>query len=172
MELRKHLRAVLLLPGMVLVVIPATIVYFTGFDSFGVWQSVPATRVIFPFFGGVSLLIGLSLMIATNWLFATIAKGTLAPWDPTQRLVVVGIYRHVRNPMMSGVFFVLIGEVLLTASWQLAVWFAIFVGVNLIFIPLWEEPFLARRFGDEYREYKQNVPRWIARISPWKKENM
>ena len=59
---------------------------------------------------------GILLMVAAIRLFVTIGKGTLAPWNPTQKLVVHGVYRHVRNPMISGVMFILLGEFLLAAS--------------------------------------------------------
>jgi protein-S-isoprenylcysteine O-methyltransferase Ste14 len=143
-------RAVALLPGMVTVVIPATLLYLTGADTFGVWESVPTARVILPIIGLLLIGIGLSLMAATIRLFVTIGKGTLAPWNPTERLVVQGVYRYVRNPMISGVFFVLLGEALTAASLPLACWFLVFVVVNAIYIPLVEEPGLAKRFGEEY----------------------
>jgi protein-S-isoprenylcysteine O-methyltransferase Ste14 len=40
----------------------------------------------------------------------------------------------------------------------------------LIYVPLIEESKLAERFGDEYLVYKENVPRWIPRLSRWKKD--
>jgi protein-S-isoprenylcysteine O-methyltransferase Ste14 len=106
-------------------------------------------------------------MVATIRLFVTVGKGTLAPWNPTQRLVVQGIYRHVRNPMISGVFFVLLGEAVLAASLPLFYWLVVFIIGNAVYIPLAEEPGLVKRFGDEYLTYKQNVPRWIPRLTPW-----
>jgi protein-S-isoprenylcysteine O-methyltransferase Ste14 len=106
-------------------------------------------------------------MVATLRLFVTVGKGTLAPWNPPQRLVVRGVYRHVRNPMIAGVFFVLLGEVVLAASLPLLVWFAVFVVVNAVYIPLVEEEGLVKRFGDDYLTYKQNVPRWVPRLRPW-----
>jgi protein-S-isoprenylcysteine O-methyltransferase Ste14 len=140
MEIWKHLRAILLLPGMVLVVIPGTILYLTGLDTFDLWQQVQATRLVLPILGSVFIALGLALMVATIRLFVTVGKGTLAPWNPTQRLVVQGVYRHVRNPMISGVMFILLGEVLLSASVPLLVWFAFFVATNIVYIPLAEEP--------------------------------
>ena len=157
----------LLLPFMVTVVVPATILLCTGPDTFDLWQSYPATRVALPILGGAFICLGLVLMVATIRLFVTIGKGTLAPWNPPQRLVVRGVYRHVRNPMISGVFCVLLGEAVLAASLPLLGWFAAFVTVNAVYIPLAEEPGLAKRFGGDYLTYKQNVPRWIPRLRPW-----
>ncbi len=162
-----HLRAIILLPGMVMVVIPGLILWRTGTDSFGLWQSFPASRVILPVIGGICICLGLLLMVATIRLFVTVGKGTLAPWEPPQRLVVQGIYRHVRNPMMSGALFVLLGEALLTASLPLFCWFLVAGVVYALYIPLSEEPGLVKRFGEDYLTYKRNVPRWVLRWTPW-----
>ena len=167
MEAWKHLRAIILLPGMVLLVIPGMILWRTGTDSWGLWQSVPATRIILPAIGVICICLGLVLMTATIRLFATVGEGTLAPWEPPQRLVVRGVYRHVRNPMISGVGLVLLGESLLTASWPILCWFVLFAAINAAYIPLSEEPGLVRRFGEDYVSYKRHVPRWIPRLTPW-----
>jgi len=164
MDTWKHLRAILLLPGMVLVVIPATILFLTGLDTFGLWQSLPGTRFVLPVLGIVIILLGFVLMVSTIRLFVTVGQGTLAPWNPTQRLVVLGVYRHVRNPMISGVMSILLGEVFLAASLPLLVWFVVGVVVNVVYMPLVEEPGLVKRFGEDYLAYKKNVPRWIPRV--------
>lgn len=164
MDAWKHVRAVLLLPFMVTVVIPGVILHFGGTDTLGLWRSVPTTRIILPLAGLGLICLGLGLMIATNWLFATVGRGTLAPWNPTQKLVVRGVYRHVRNPMMTGVFSILLGETTAAASWPLLSWFCIFVTAVVILIPLVEEPMLVKQFGAEYEEYKRHVPRWVPRV--------
>ena len=166
METWKHLRAILLLPGMLAVVIPGTILLLTGLDTLGLWQSYPATRVGLPVLGGALICLNLVLMVATILLFMTVGKGTLAPWNPPQRLVVRGVYRYVRNPMISGACCLLLGEAALAASLPLLGLFALAVIVNVVYIPLSEEPGLAKRFGGEYMTYKQNVPRWIPRLTP------
>ena len=167
MESWKHLRAILLLPFLVAVVIPGVLLWLTGPDTLGLWQSAQATRVGLPVLGGALLRLGLVLLLATIRLFVTVGKGTLAPWDPTQRLVVRGVYRHVRNPMISGVFVVLLGEAILAASLPLLGWFIVFVIGNAIYIPVAEEPGLVKRFDDDYLAYQRNVPRWIPRVRPW-----
>ena len=78
-----------------------------------------------------------------------------------------GVYRHVRNPMITGVFCILLGEAIFFGSWRLLGLFGFGLIVNLIYIPLSEEPGLAKRFGDDYLLYKRNVPRWIPRLTPW-----
>ena len=117
--------------------------------------------------GAGVVIVGLRLWLETIRLFVEVGRGTLAPWDPPRRFVVRGPYRRVRNPMISALGFVLLGEVaVLGSQWVLIlfVWFAI---VNAIYIPLLEEPRLARRFGADYEEYRRAVPRWIPRRTPW-----
>jgi protein-S-isoprenylcysteine O-methyltransferase Ste14 len=167
MSALRHFRAILLLPFMVTVVIPGVLLWRAGPDTLGLWQSAPATRVALSVLGGVLLGLGVVLLVATIRLFVTVGHGTLAPWDPPQRLVVRGVYRHVRNPMISGVFCVLLGEAVLAASLPVLGWFAAFVLVNAVYIPLSEEPGLVKRFGNDYLAYKQNVPRWVPRLRPW-----
>jgi protein-S-isoprenylcysteine O-methyltransferase Ste14 len=121
-------------------------------------------------FGGVLICLGLVLMVATIRLFGTVGEGTLAPWNPPQRLVVRGVYRHVRNPMISGGLLILFDEALLAASLPILVLFGVFLVVNAVYIPLVEEAGLVKRFGDDYLTYRQNVPRWIPRLRGWPTE--
>jgi len=83
-------------------------------------------------------------------------------------LVVRGPYRHVRNPMITGVLCILLGEAAVTVSGWLLGWFAIFLAFQVIAIQFWEEPHLVKRYGNEYVDYRRNVPRWIPRISAWR----
>jgi protein-S-isoprenylcysteine O-methyltransferase Ste14 len=166
MDALKHARAIILLPVMVTIIIPSVLIYLTDHInvSWYLWAGYPYLPAIigFCFIG-----LGLFLLIRTNALFATVGKGTLAPWDPPQKLVVRGIYRRVRNPMISGVFCVLCGESLIVGSPWLFGWFVLFMIVNLVYIPFIEEVDLECRLGEEYVVYKKNVPRWIPRLSPW-----
>ena len=158
MSVWRQLRAIALLPVMVTVVVPA-LVLGRSVSELGPW---PLAAV------GVALIaLGLGLVIWTVTLFARIGRGTLAPWDPTARLVVAGPYRHVRNPMISGVLTVLLGEAALFGSLPLLVWFGTVFAVNAIYFPLVEEPGLQERFGEEYERYRANVPRWLPRFRPW-----
>ena len=84
-----------------------------------------------------------------------LAGGTLAPVDPPRALVVRGLYRHVHNPMYLSVTMIVLGEVLLTRSLALLVYWAIwFLAANL-FVIGYEEPTLRRRFGASYNQYAQ-----------------
>lgn len=108
--------------------------------------------------------IGLYVVIVTISTFIRIGKGTLAPWSPTKKLITGGIYGHVRNPMILGVLTVLIGEAIAILSINIFLWALIFFIINNIFFVLYEEPNLEKKFGNEYLEYKRNVPRWIPRF--------
>jgi protein-S-isoprenylcysteine O-methyltransferase Ste14 len=161
----RQLRAIGPLPATVTVAIPAILVLIYGAD---IGWGLPAPASLAPPLVGAALIVaGLGLAYRTISLFATVGQGTLAPWDPTHRLVVLGPYRHVRNPMISGVGCVLLGEAALLGSPPVLVEFVIFATANAVFIPRFEEPGLVRRFGDDYLEYRRAVPRWIPRRSPW-----
>lgn len=150
---------------MVTLVIPACVVLATG-DPLG-WGLPAATAWVAPAIGGAIGGFGLVIVVRTIRLFAVVGQGTLAPWDPPRRFVARGPYRHVRNPMITGVLFVLLGEAIALGSWPLLVWFAVFFAINATYIPLYEEPRLARRFGDDYDEYRRHVPRWLPRVIAW-----
>jgi protein-S-isoprenylcysteine O-methyltransferase Ste14 len=154
---------VLLLPMTVLVFIPVIVLWLTEHH----WE---ANHVAFLTIGCVLLLCGMSLAAWAMWLFHSIGLGTAAPWDPPQRLVVAGPYRHVRNPMLSSVFIIQAAQALLLNSWAIFILLIVFVIANMLYFPLVEEKRLEKRFGEAYREYRRNVPRWIPRLSPWREE--
>jgi protein-S-isoprenylcysteine O-methyltransferase Ste14 len=163
METWKHVRAIFLLPGMAVVVIPTTILLMTGTDTLDLWHSISATRFILPVLGILFTLFGLMLMVATIRLFVTVGKGTLAPWNTTQRPWCRAFIGTFAIRMISGVMFILFGKAILAAPLSLLIWFGIFVVANVIYIPLVEELGLLKRFGEDYLMCKQNVPRWIGR---------
>jgi protein-S-isoprenylcysteine O-methyltransferase Ste14 len=119
--------------------------------------------------GAAVFLLGLALFVWCVSLFARRGRGTIMPWDPTQRLVVAGPYRHVRNPMISSVLFMVTGQALLWGSVLTAALAAFFFVVNHVYFIASEEPGLIKRFGDSYRAYKANVPRWLPRLWPYQK---
>ena len=153
----RHVTAIVLLPGTVTVLVPWLILRNeTPFASGG-------TRVLLIAVGASILIAGFALWLWTVRLFASIGDGTLAPWDPTRNLVAVGPYRHVRNPMISGVFGILLGEALVFASGGMLIWAAAFLVINTVYFAGFEEPGLEERLGEPYREYKRSTPRWLPR---------
>jgi protein-S-isoprenylcysteine O-methyltransferase Ste14 len=163
---RRRFLSSLIVPCIVLIVVPIVILVLTG-PTHGSWAKDPPLSLIVSVCGLLLFVGGLILFVATVRLFSQYGKGSIMPWDPTQRLIVLGVYRHVRNPMHTGVFLVLFGEGLLLRSTPLLVLVAAVVFLHLFYIPLSEERGLERRFGEAYREYKRNVPRWIPRLTPW-----
>lgn len=110
------------------------------------------------------IALGTLLLGACILEFARSGQGTLSPLDPPRHLVVRGLYRYVRNPMYLSVTVLVLGEVLVSQSVALAVYWAIwFLGVNL-FVMGYEEPTLRRQFGASYDEYCRRVGRWIPTI--------
>ncbi len=158
-------RTIIVLPGNVVVFIPAAILWiserlgyspkFVAPDQFLFWLAVLAASI------------GLCMGIWTATLFVKFGKGTPAPWDPPKKLVIRGPYRYVRNPMIIGVMLLLLAEALLFQSWPIAAWLAVFSIGNSIYFPLVEEKSLEKRFGDDYKEYKAYVRRWIPRLHAW-----
>jgi len=99
------------------------------------------------------------------WAFVVTGRGIPAPIDHPTRLVVRGLYRHVRNPMYFGVLLVLLGESALFATPVLLAYTAAWLLLVHVAILVYEEPNLRRKFGDEYARYVQEVPRWVPRLS-------
>ena len=157
----RHVLAALLLPGTVTIPIPAVLLAIGGAHVGWGLTGLPALLPVVV--GAALILMGVAVWYATVRLFAREGKGTLAPWDPTRKLVVRGPYRYVRNPMITGVLLVLLGEAALFGSWPVLVWAVGFFAVNCVWFPLVEEPALVKRFGPEYEEYRRAVPRWIPR---------
>jgi protein-S-isoprenylcysteine O-methyltransferase Ste14 len=165
MSLWKQLRAIFFLPVMVMVIVPALIVFFGGINF--AWGLAAPWLVFVTLSGGLCIAAGLWLFAQTVPLLVREGQGTLAPWDPPRRLVVRGIYRHVRNPMISGVMSVLLGEMLWLGSVGVLIWSLFFVLANGLYIPRLEERDLEKRFGADYVLYKKHVPRWIPRRTAW-----
>lgn len=111
--------------------------------------------------------LGLGIAVWSVVVFLQWGDGTPAPWDPPERFVARGPYRHVRNPMMIGVLLLLLAEGLVVRSWVLLLWWGLLVLGIALYIPLVEEKTLEERFGETYRRYRRHVPRWIPRRTAW-----
>jgi protein-S-isoprenylcysteine O-methyltransferase Ste14 len=154
------------LPFGVLIVIPACLIVLSN-DYFIAWGLDPIIDVLLALLGLTLIISGVALLIKCIQMFSRIGKGTLAPWAPTKHLVVSGLYRRNRNPMISGVLLALLGESILFSSISIFIWFVLALIVNHVYFIKSEEPGLLARFGDDYQIYMENVPRWIPRRTPW-----
>jgi len=121
--------------------------------------------------GAVPSVLGFSVALRCIWDFGRTGRGTPAPFVPPQRLVVVGFYRYVRNPMYVGFFagwtglWVVFGRAIRGAL----VVVIVAIAAVVLFVKFYEEPTLRKMFGADYEEYCRNVPRWIPGARPWTK---
>jgi protein-S-isoprenylcysteine O-methyltransferase Ste14 len=162
--LLRHLLSVLALPTVVAVVVPG---WIAQRDAQQLALPTTVAEVALAFAGVITFALGLGLFAASLHHFFVHGRGTLAPWDPPRRLVIRGPYRYVRNPMISGVIFMLVGTALALRSWPHARWAGLFILINCTYIPLLEEPQLAARFGADYARYRRHVRRFVPRVRPW-----
>ena len=119
----------------------------------------------------VPSVLGFAVALRCIWDFGWTGRGTPVPVAPPQRLVVVGFYRYVRNPMYAGFITGWIGLWIVfgRASVAAIIGFAAVVLAVHLFVLFYEEPTLRRKFGADYDEYRRNVRRWLPRVSPWNK---
>jgi protein-S-isoprenylcysteine O-methyltransferase Ste14 len=111
------------------------------------------------------IVIGIAIYLYTAfWGFALISGGTPAPIAPTRILVVRGLHRYVRNPMYLGVALVIGGQAWLFHSGHIAIYMLCMLLIAHLFVLLYEEPTLSKQFREEYKRYRETVPRWIPRL--------
>lgn len=150
----KSLLFLILAPGMVAGYIPLVLLsngpqIETGFFAY----------LAFPLW-----LIGGVILLWSFWNFFHEGRGTPAPMDPPKELVADGFYRYVRNPMYVGIFLILAGHFLWFGYWSLLIYILIAFVVIHLFVTVYEEPTLKRKFGSSYDDYLRRVPRWIPRL--------
>lgn len=156
-------------------------------------NTVPITVVILPFFlihsadkingtqfileegiariiGYPSLALGLLLLFMCEYKFKKEGDGTLSPVEElnTQKLVTGGLYSYVRNPMIVGILFLILGLALSFMSNRFLAFLPYFFIAKTIWFKYSEEPSMERRFGESYISYKRNVRRWIPRLTAYK----
>jgi protein-S-isoprenylcysteine O-methyltransferase Ste14 len=145
----------ILVPGTELVLLPLVVV-LTGL---GPRVELGPAR----YAGLAPLLAGLVMILRCFADFVYRGRGTPAIYDPPRELVVVGLYRYVRNPQYVGVVLVVVGEALLTGMVVLF-GYAILMAVGYhLFVRYYEEPTLGRLFSEPYACYRAAVPRWLPR---------
>lgn len=148
-------------PGVVAGLVPWLL---TGWERSDALGDLVVVRVL----GVILLGVGIGVLLEAFGRFALEGRGTPAPVSPTERLVVGGLYRHVRNPMYLAVEAAILGQALLLGRWILIAYAAV-IGVAFgAFVRLYEEPALARRYGEEYDAYRRAVPAWRPRLTPWR----
>jgi protein-S-isoprenylcysteine O-methyltransferase Ste14 len=109
-------------------------------------------------------LIGGVILLWSFWNFLKEGRGTPAPIEPPKELVAVGFYRYVRNPMYVGIFLIVLGHFLWFGYLWIIVYLVIVFVIVHLFVTLYEEPTLKKKFGTAYEEYIKRVPRWIPRL--------
>jgi len=140
--------------GFVLIYLPSRFLAWSGILRPAVLDSPQIVGMIV---GSIGAVIALSCVFT----FATLGKGTPAPFDPPRRLVIRGPYRFVRNPMYLGAALALAGAAIFFESAPLLLYLAIFLLVTHLFVLFYEEPTLRRTFGPEYEAYCHRVKRWL-----------
>src|SRR5713101_3648676 len=134
------------------------------------WQMQAPLLGFFPIrvAGGLLIATGLPVLLDSFARFALKGLGTPAPVFPTKHLVITGLYRYVRNPMYVGVIAVIAGQGLLFGNLRVLLYGVLVWLAFSLFVMGYEEPVLRKTFGDEYREFCENVPRWVPRLSAWR----
>jgi protein-S-isoprenylcysteine O-methyltransferase Ste14 len=157
MVLLKTIIFTIIVPGTVLVWMPYRLLSSSSVSN-------PFDTAGLRYFGVIPILLGAAIILWCAWDFTFAGKGTPAPIDPPKRLVVRGLYRYVRNPMYIGVLSVITGEALLFQSLALIGYAAAVFVFTYLFVIFYEEPTLRQKFGESYKNYCKEVPRWIPRI--------
>ena len=151
------LKAILLFPFNITVIIPTLLLWYTDYQWFIPAPSQIVISIIL--FGG-----GLYLFIKTALLFHKEGQGTLSPLEPPKRLIIKGPYKKVRNPILLGILFLLLSEVVFFSSSYIFIYTIIFFFINCIYFKTVEEKKLIKRFGQDYIAYRNSVPMWLPNL--------
>ena len=119
----------------------------------------------------VAVLLGVVVLVGAFVRFVREGSGTPAPVAPTDRLVIGGMFRFVRNPMYLAVVTILLGQSVLFASTTLLMYALLVWAAMVAFVRWYEEPVLAARYGQQYEDYRRNVRAWWPRLTPWNSPN-
>jgi protein-S-isoprenylcysteine O-methyltransferase Ste14 len=146
----------LIAPGVVAGVVPWSMTRYSD----------PA-RLPVALIGFVVVALGLAALVACFVQFVREGRGTPAPPAPTEKLVVGGLYRWVRNPMYLAVGSIILGQAVAFASVGVLVWLGVFAAAVVSFVTVYEQPTLRTRYGASYEAYCRAVPAWWPRLRPW-----
>ena len=150
-----------LAPGVVAGLVPW---WLTSWDAAARPAWWPPVRAA----GTVLLLAGAGVLVHAFARFVVEGLGTPAPLAPTRELVVGGLYRYVRNPMYLAVLAAIVGQALLLGRPVLLAYAVAVAAAFVAFVHWYEEPTLARQFGERYQAYRRAVPGWWPRRRPWR----
>jgi len=139
--------------GLVLIYVPARLLSWSGIVR-------PATIEAQQVAGMVIGAVGAAVALWCIFTFASVGRGTPAPFDPPRRLVIRGPYRFVRNPMYIGAGLALAGAALVYESLPLLGYTGLFFLATHLLVVWYEEPALRQTFGKEYEAYCQQIRRW------------
>lgn len=150
----RNVTMIVLFPGTVTVYIPYRLFTPATISDPNSWSLRQYAAVFL-------LMTRAAILLKSIWSFARVGRGTLAPFDETNRLIVVGLYRYVRNPMYVGVILILLAESWFFWSSRLLTYTVICFAVANIIVIAYEENRLRYKYGDEFRRYCEHVGRWI-----------
>jgi protein-S-isoprenylcysteine O-methyltransferase Ste14 len=150
----------LLAPGVVAGVIPWLLTR---------WEVEKALWIPLRLAGGVILASSVGVLLHAFARFVVEGIGTPAPVAPTERLVIGGLYRYVRNPMYLAVVGAIVGQALLLGQLELVGYAALVAAAFVVFVRWYEEPTLHRQFGEEYDAYRRAVPGWRPRLTGYRR---
>ncbi|GAA2389799.1 methyltransferase family protein [Nonomuraea africana] len=149
-------------PGTVAVLVPWWITGWEPRAPLPAWAMIPLRAL-----GALLVLAGLAVLVNAFVRFVVEGFGTPIPLAPPERLVVGGLYRHVRNPMYVAVFAAVIGQALLLGQPSLLLYVAVLAIPVVSFVRWYEEPTLRTKFGPDYDRYRSQVPGWWPRLRPY-----
>lgn len=150
-------------PGVVAGLVPWWLTRWRVHGPLAHWAPVRVTGLII-------LILGAIVLVQAFARFVAEGHGTPAPVAPTDRLVIGGLYRHVRNPMYLAVVAAITGQALALGQPILLGYAAVVWVITAAFARWYEEPALARQFGAQYEAYRRGVRAWRPRTRPWKIE--
>jgi protein-S-isoprenylcysteine O-methyltransferase Ste14 len=148
-------------PGVVAGLVPWLI---SGWQVRGPLSPLAVIRMAL---GGVLLVLAIVVLVRAFARFVMEGRGTPAPVAPTERLVVGGDYRFVRNPMYLAVITAVLGQAMIFGSLGLLLYAVALWAIMAAFVRWYEEPVLLSRYGEEYERYRHAVRAWLPRLRPF-----
>ena len=168
MKKLEYFKVVLIFPGNVLITIPL-IIFFLTKKTYS-YNLINLNSLLF-YISLLFLILGFWLTIWSVRIFYNHGgDGTPGPWKPVSKLIIAGPYCYVRNPMLMGVFFLLLFESILFSSMPIFYWFLIFFIGNIFYFKNIEEKDLIKRFGEDYKNYRDKVSMFIPSFTSYNKE--